>query len=153
MISTWHFSQILIIKKKNYRHQHFDRWLRNSKWCARIENFSLTHLACHSMSKFGFHGKWRSARWKPFYSALRIWKQLKNLVSIKSYDSLKVIYRFSIFAHKMLTLTKLCEPGNWLVIFFKSSWSTTTKHFLFLAYPYPEIKATCKICLPDLHGP
>ena len=38
--------------------------------------------------------------------------RIEESISIKSYGSLKIVYRFSIFAQKMLTLTKLLEPEN-----------------------------------------
>lgn len=87
--------------------------------------------------------------------------ELKNHVTIKNYGSLKMVFRLSIFAQKMLTSANLWEPLNKLVYFFQRfSWCTTTApNFLFLTYPCPEICAGAKVTSPyaytdpKKHGP
>ena len=65
--------------------------------------------------------------------------ELKNLVSTKSYGSLKMVCRFLIFLQKMLLQAKLCEPGNWYIFEKLLCCTTILPNFMFLVYPYPEI--------------
>ena len=68
----------------------------------------------------------------------------KSCFSIKSYGSLKIVFRISIFAQKC-DVRKIETWGLTGIFFQKFSWCTTTvPNFLFLAYPYPEIWAAGK---------
>ena len=63
-------------------------------------------------SEFGFAEKWISTKRKPLLNFQNVKRKLQNLVRNKSYGSLKIAYRFPIFAQKMQASLILWKPGN-----------------------------------------
>ena len=116
-------------------------------------------MACKS-EKFYFLYIWRSIashhlvfmksvgqpHESPFY--FQKLKKIKNLVTFKSYDSLKTVYRFPIFAEKYWRQQNYGILGtNWYI--FKKAlmvYYYCTKFFP--ACPYPEIWGTSKYYPP-----
>ena len=41
MISAWHFHQVFIISRENYRRQYFDWWRHIAIWRTKIKNFTF----------------------------------------------------------------------------------------------------------------
>ena len=71
-----------------------------------------TLLACPSAAAFSFYENEGQLMDSSFFYFENPKAELKNLVFIKHHGSLKMVYRFIIFAQILLISAKLWESGN-----------------------------------------
>ena len=95
MMSAWTFEQLCIITKKNYWPQHFHWWCHTLGWLFTNEKniFNTFGMPYHPGIWFLCKMEVNHIKLFPFFFQ-NLKTELKNLVSTKSYCSLKMESRF-----------------------------------------------------------